>query len=1316
MQHSKSIQTAGNQLKMTFPLTHIQEGMFLETTQASNPGIYLQQIVVGLENEQINHAAMEAAWTDAFTTLPALRLVVDVGDELTQSVHPPGPITVKFLDWTAKTTAQIDTDFADFLATDRSLGTAANQFPSSRFTLIQTNPTEGKLIWTFPHSLLDGRSLAPVLTEAFTRYELHRDDDGFDLAAQTPTSLAFSDHCLALRAVDHGPGVTHFADALAGWEGGSGLLDLEADPQPRAFAEKMLTTTETQALEHLATCSGVPMSTLLMAAWGVVTAHFSGRGDTVFGNTLSGRHLVEGMQDAVGCFLTTVPIRLMLTPAMTVGQTLKDMRAQQINLRPYDQTPLTQVRAKTDVPVGVPMFDTVVVYETTTLDAQLKSFKNGWENRSVGLFEEGAAPITLGAYHGKQIKLVVEYDPAQVPEGQRVTQYLKQFLANLAGAAPETPLAAITMLSNAEITSLRHLSGEKIAARTKAHHCLSLFAQQVAAQPDHPALSQTGTTTLSYAALDLAANRLSNLLISIGISKNDVIGICTSRSPSFAVALLAIWKSGAAFVPMDPTYPKETLDIIETDSGARLILTDTDALTFNSPTLNLSDDPAADQSGAAPRIDHMPDDPAYVIFTSGSTGRPKGVMVSHASLAAHSLAAHDLYDLSPSDRALQFASLSFDVALEEVVSTLMAGATLVMRTPEMSQSTSVFLEECRDAGITLMNLPTGFWVALTDALEAGGDTLPASLRMVIVGGERVPMSVLRRWRAMVPDIAWVNGYGPTETTITCTAHRMTDADLKRTSVPIGKPLGHAAAWVLAADGSLAPEGTEGELWISGPAVAMGYVGRPEITAERFVHPAFDHAAGRSYGTGDRVKWDDKLLNYIGRVDRQIKLRGYRIEPGQIEQVIEGHADIARAHVAVHAPAGGQPRLIAWYSSADPKNPVDAADLRSRVATALPAHMRPEPVHVDHWPQTPGGKIDTPNLPAPVLTVVPADEVTIESPLTLEVAKLFAQILKIDHVPAHTSFFDLGGDSLLLLRLLALIEKEFGVRLKSLAVYSEPTPAGIVKALQKKETDPLVVIPIQPEGTAAPIYAVHVLGNNGSFFRPLAAEMGTDQPIFGLTVGLLSEDTPTSVEDIARFYLHQIERHHPTGPLSLVAVSAGSYVTFELAQQLTAAGREVQALIFLDSTGPGGRERASGLARIGVHARMFARHPSAYIRRTFLNKLEDFQQTKARKELIKNETEGEGEGVQSIAAFVAANALSIEQYTPTPYPGRITIIRAGHDLFDTQDARENGLGWGIVAGGGLDLYDVPGEHLTILEQPYVPELARRIAKATQPVES
>jgi thioesterase domain-containing protein/acyl carrier protein len=440
------------------------------------------------------------------------------------------------------------------------------------------------------------------------------------------------------------------------------------------------------------------------------------------------------------------------------------------------------------------------------------------------------------------------------------------------------------------------------------------------------------------------------------------------------------------------------------------------------------------------------------------------------------------------------------------------------------------------------------------------------------------------------------------------------------------------------------------------------------------------------------------------MDRQIKLRGFRIEPGQIEAAIEAKPGIDRVHTAIHHPNGATPTLVTWYSTTD-GTARPASEMQDWAAQTLPAHMRPHCVHVVDWPMTPGGKIDTRALPAPSGDTPAQDtaEDTSSTPLTEEVARLFEQILGITGVRPETSFFQAGGDSLALLRLMPELETTFGVHLKPTAVYTDPTPRGVALALQKQDPDPLVVIQIQPEGTNPHIYGVHVLGDDGSYFRPMAAELGPDQPVFGLTVGLLTENTPTSVPDIARFYLHQIERHYPEGPLSLLAVSAGSYITLELAHQLLDAGREIEAFVLLDAEGPGGRPAIPPLARLGVHALQALRQGYPYVAKRLQGLREKRMQDRALRQMRKD-VPVEEPIISPVDDFVAANLLAIEEYQPRPLPVPMTIFRAADNLFDTRGAIASGLGWSDIAAAGFELIDVPGDHLGILDTPNVATLA------------
>ncbi|HHC29983.1 MAG TPA: non-ribosomal peptide synthetase, partial [Rhodobacterales bacterium] len=528
--------------------------------------------------------------------------------------------------------------------------------------------------------------------------------------------------------------------------------------------------------------------------------------------------------------------------------------------------------------------------------------------------------------------------------------------------------------------------------------------------------------------------------------------------------------------------------------------------------------------------------------------------------------------------------------------------------------------------------------------------------------------------------------------------------------------------VLAPDGALAPFGAEGELWIAGPAVAEGYLGRDDLTAERF-RPAPDWVGGgRMYRPGDLVRWRaDGALDYLGRVDRQVKLRGFRLEPEGIEKQIEAVDGVAHAVVAVDGGGadGGdgaaEPRLLAWVSL---DAGADLATVKARVQAVLPAFARPQVVAVEDWPKTPGGKIDLRRLPRPgAASPTPHEAGAVVDDDTRAVMAAFRKVLKARHVGPDQSFFDLGGHSILMLRLIARLEGQMGLRTNVATVAAHPTPRRLAKALRagKVVLDPSVVVPIQPEGTRAPIYGIHVIGENGSFFRPLAEALGPDQPLFGLSVGQLSDSTPTRIEDTARFYLEQIQKHRPEGPLVLLSVSLGSYVAFELAQQLRAAGRDVRLLGLFDATGPAGRAHKTGLARLGLHARRLRKGGFGYLRGWMVRKTGDLRHKLQLARRRRREARGgEAAPALSIGQFVAANDLARQAYTPAPYAGAITVFRADENVFDSEAARESGLGWKPVSAGPFELVDVPGDHLSILTPPNVTSLAAALEGALERV--
>ncbi len=1286
MAGASSTQTEG------LPLTPLQESMYLSASHRGQPWLYVEQILVRLPREALEPDSLARAWQALSAAEPALRrVIVEAAVRAPRQVLlPPGPVPVAALDWREMDASAQEAALAALLREDRARGVAATESPPFRVTLVQTGESGSLMLWTFPHSLLDGRSFAPLLGRLF---EFYAEVAAGKTPRPAPETDLFAAHCARLGTLSHAAGLAHFAEALSGWEGSSGLIEA-VEPTRKQEAEVRLPPDVANRLESVATRAGVSDGQLVTAAWGLILARLSGRGEVVLGATRAGRHLVPGTEAAAGCFITTVPLRLTLDRQTRLGPFLQQVRDGLRAARPHEHTPLAQVARRLGLAQGQPLLDSIVMFESGSLAARCRALGGAWQDREVRLFEEGEAPLSLAAYRDEDLKLVVEHDPAQVPRGPQMAAALGHLLRAMAEAGPDTPLGALSMLSPTEEARLFTLAGPETAPPTET--CLSRFAHQVAARPKALALVTPEGESLSYAELDAAAEEVAAGLAAKGIGPGDRVGLCLPRSAAFVLSLIACWKRGAAFVPMDPSYPPAHLALIAEDSDASLILTEGDGPELPGPCLAFSDL----KGGPVPPAPVLtPETIAYVIFTSGSTGRPKGVMVSHGALASHAEGIIPAYGLAPGKRALQFAALSFDVAIEEIVPTLLSGATLVLRSAEMAQSYDTFLTQSAAFEVTHLNLPTGFWVGLTDHLAGRPGAFPRSVELVVVGGERVPRATLERWRGLFPDLPWLNGYGPTEATITCTLH--SPGVESGEGVPIGRPFGPTRAWVLGPDGALLPEGAAGELHLSGPALAAGYLGLPEETARRFTAPSFPGGPQRLYATGDRVRWQNGALEFLGRIDRQIKLRGFRIEPGQIEALLEREAGIGRAHVGL-LPGGGALRLVAWYGARGAQAPPPKATIAALLAEHLPPQMQALPLPVESWPETAGGKTDVARLPRPVQEPNKAPTGP-EDPRLPQVVEAFQTVLGLETMDPDISFFEAGGDSLSLLRLVPLLEQTLGQPVNPQALYADASPRGLLRALAA-EIDPLVVVPIQPGGALPPLYAVHVIGDNGSFFRPLAEALGPEQPLFGLTVGLLSESTPTEVPDLAAFYLSQITRHHPQGPLALVAVSAGSYAALELAQQLRAAGREVTALILLDAEGPGGRARISRLAKLPVHLRLLAQKGLPYLAGLWRSRQDGRAVAREMAHLKGPAAEGAAE---NITRFIAANALAIEAYAPAPYAGRLTIFRAADDLFDSPEVQENGLGWAEVAAGGFDLIDVPGDHLGILEPPNVAHLAGHI---------
>lgn len=1318
-----------------FPLSAIQRGLLVEAMMAPRVGLNVEQVVLWFDGP-LDPVEVAAAWHHVQRRHEVLRVAIRGIDdgEPWHEVAGDAEIELEVHDWRLDDDSSADR-VERFVRTDRARPLDLGVAPAMRVALLQRGHEGDVVVWTFPHALLDGRSFTIVAEEVLRTLASIR--AGEDPAQRSP-SPRFRDHVEAIGAVDHAAAEAHYRALLAGIVEPSPVPvcdDVDAVGEPRHEHEVALGPDDLAVLERTVEAAGATVGTALLAAWGVLVARYSCLDTVVVGSTRSGRHAIARAQEVVGCLINTVPVRVDAHPGRSVHDLLADVRAQQVAVRPFEHTSLVDIRRWSDVPNDVPLLRTAVVLERQLLDTHLRVTCGIAGLARVDVREESGFPILLAAYLDPELGLILRVEHSVTDDGDgriaRLAGHLLSLLQSIATATDSTTLADLRMLPAEE---RRQVLAELSPPLGPPSSLLVLesIARHVAERPDHVAVVAADDPDggVTYRALAHRSVALAQILVERGARPEVPVALCLSRSPRFVEAVLACFVARVPYVPVDPTYPPDSIAHMLTDSAATVVLTDDPESAAELPRSDaavvvLSEVAPHDDDGDPPpdlaASASTPEDTAYVIYTSGSTGAPKGVAVSQRALAELCDAVVDHYALGPDDRVLQFASLSFDVSIEELIPSLTAGATIVLRTTEMAESMAALLAAVEREQLTLLNLPTAFWHVLVDHLSTSGLMLPACVRLVIVGGERAARSALETFLPHAPHAGWTNAYGTTEATITSTVYHLPPGSaLPSGELPIGSPLTNTRVYVLGGSGSyFMPIGEPGELWIGGHSVAEGYLGRADLTAERFRPDPWGPPGGRMYFTGDLARWNpDGSLEYLGRVDRQLKVRGFRIEPGEVEAALERRPAIRRAVVGARRNGGGED-LVAWVLP-EPGVELDPGTMLDELRTALPAHLVPgHLVPVEDIPHTPGGKVDIAALPSPrqtrATTSKAADTVGLDDPLVAELAASFAVVLELDSCEADTSFFEAGGHSLAAVRLLSRVEQAHGRRVSLSTFHAGPTPVALAAVLRRDEdVDPrsaAYVVPIQPSGSLPPVFGVHVLGEAEVFYRPLAARLGPDQPVYGVSIPEPSPATPTAVEDLASLYRAEIDAVHPDGPLALTAVSLGSYVAFELAQQLSADGREVLLVGLFDAEGPGGRQRVDRWGRVRVHLAELRRTGWSYALGRVANVVERGRtwlrcRTPWGARARRDETAADA----FLHEFVMANERAAASYRAQPYAGDVVVFRAAADHFDAPEAIADGLGWKPVVTGELSVEDVPGGHLSMLEEPHVAEVAHVLRSA------
>lgn len=824
-----------------------------------------------------------------------------------------------------------------------------------------------------------------------------------------------------------------------------------------------------------------------------------------------------------------------------------------------------------------------------------------------------------------------------------------------------------------------------------------LVAEQAEKTPDATAVV-LGNRHLTFKDLNELANQLADKLRKQGVRPDTPIGICLPRSMELMVALLGVMKAGAACLPLDPDYPADRLAYMLEDSKAPVLLTQPDLLTklgaVKQQVIELKSDwKALEGHSQQNPVPCSPESLAYVIYTSGSTGKPRGVMLSHRGLVNHHLAAIPLYELGPGDRTLQFSSISFDIAVEEVFPTWIAGGSVVLRTPDMPLAGSDFLRWANQQRITVLDLPTAYWHELVRELTESEAVLPKSLRLVIVGGEKASAAAYASWlKAGGSRVRWINTYGPTETSIIVTSFEPKLGEPISDNLPIGRAIANTRLHVL--DDQLRPvaAGAPGELHIGGPQVARGYLGREELTAQKFIADPFGNQGDRLYKTGDLVRLlPDGNIEFLGRTDFQVKIRGFRVEPGEIEAVLEKFPGVAGAVVTARE-VEGEKRLAAYVLASQGKP--SEAELRKFLKNHLPEYMIPADfVFLESFPLTPNGKVDRRALPVPAARVVESDENFAEPRDEMEkrMARVWEQVLRKKPIGIRDNFFDLGGHSLLAVRLTQAVEKEFGTKLLLTVLLEAPTIEQLTALVQGKTSGARSsIIALQPEGTKPAFYFVHGMGGSVLRFRDLSRNIPKDHPFYGIQARGLDGTEPVlkRVDDMVNVYVRDLRAFQPHGPYFLGGYSFGGYVALEMAKQLLADGEDIGALILVDTYVHGQQslwQRFSSLPlkqKVGYVSKKLSRYKKGIRRR-----IEFLFLPPAVKEVRRS--------------CVAAE----ESYKPSLYSGKITLFRARER--GLRGLEDSGGGWEQFAGGGLEVHEFDGDHGNILNEPAVKILAEKL---------
>jgi amino acid adenylation domain-containing protein len=1339
-----------------YPLSPMQQGMLFHALYAEQSGVDIEQMICTLQ-EPLHPLHFEQAWQRVLERHTILRTSFHWEGlaQPEQRVHQRLDLSIIQEDWRALSTQFQHDRLQDYLQRDRLQGFDLSQAPLMRLRLFRLADAQYQLVWTFHHILLDGRSFSILLKEVFDFYQAFCRGADLQLAAPLP----YQTYIEWLQQQNWSQAEAYWQQLLNGFTVPTSLPSA-SQPSPIAASEPALGHDEafiylpegtTAALQAIAAQHNITLNTLVQGAWALLLSHHSSTNDIVFGATRACRYsTVQGADSMVGLFINTLPVRVQIAPETPLIPWLQDLRNQHVAVRPYEQTPLAQVQQWSAMPPGVGLFDSLVVCENRSLNEALQAQGDDWQQRQFQLLEQPSFPLILAGYLGEKITLRIAYDRQKFDLATiaRIQAHLNALLDSIA-ANPAQQLGDISFLTAAERQQILVEWNATEVEYPQHLRLQDLFEAQVARTPDAIAVVFDGKS-LTYAELNQRANQLAHSLQKLGIQPEIPVGICIERSLEMIVGLMAIVKAGGAYVPLDPSYPADRLAHIQSDSQLAAVLTQQKFLSLlpnlNVPIVCLDTDwqEIAAESPENPISPVTAEQLAYIIYTSGSTGKPKGVLIEHQGAVNTILDINRRFKVQAGDRVLAVCSLNFDLSVYDVFGLLAVGGTVVVPQPAIAPDLNEWIDLMTQHQVTVWNSAPPVMQMFAGHLVDNDRTLPASLKLVMLSGDWIPVTLpklIRDLKAGNVATEVISLGGATEASIWSIFYSIEAIDSNWKSIPYGKPLANQQFYVLNDRLSPVAIGEVGELYIGGDGVARGYLNRPDLNETKFISNPFSaQPRARLYRTGDLGRYlPDGNIEFLGRIDHQVKIRGFRVEMGEIEVVLSQHPAIRETAILAQEDATGSKQLVAYLVSdrdysASPTNSSVASsiveEVRSFLKEKLPAYMVPSAfVMLETLPLTPNGKLDRKALPVPDFSnpVSAATEAAFVAPRNeteQQLALIWQEFLGVVSISMTDNFFELGGHSLLAVRLWSRVEKVFDRKLPLSMLFQAPTIAQLAAQLRQADSGKANPCPSlvtiqqgRSQSSKPPLFCIHVLGRGLKFYRPMVKFLDPQQTIYGLSTHIAGEAFPSNqAVDLATHYTRQIRSIQPEGPYLLAGVSFGGLVAFEIAQQLKAQGQTVSLLALMDT------RLATALKPLPKSKRM-VEHWSRFSDRGLRYLLEKTLQTvvgRSRRFRAAMSDRYTKAAIQFCAAtgrplhedwqdflYEEQNEQSTLGYCPQVYSGTITLFKAMDQKVGVSALLDPELGWRDLAAGGLEIHDIPGSHLGMLQDPHAQVLGESL---------